>query len=191
MRGPAILFVLGACAQLGGCAQLFGLDETSKTAMPIDARPTDAPNDIGVDAPRACVGGDARIKDPTTGSCFVLFLTPASREDARAMCLTLGADTQLARIESEAENQTVLGLIGQTSAFLGANDAIAEGTFVWQDGTSMTFSKWNTGEPNNGLGMLEEDCAMIHGSLGGLWDDRPCAPPPIELGMAAFVCEHD
>jgi hypothetical protein len=36
-----------------------------------------------------------------------------------------------------------------------------------------------------------EDCIVILGLLRGVWDDRPCAPPPIDTGAYSFVCERD
>lgn len=118
-----------------------------------------------------------------------------TREQARTTCLALGADVRLARIESAAENAVVTGLVGTTSAAIGGMDQVTEGAFVWQDGAPFTYTNWNAGEPNNGAGAFEEDCVLILGSgmpgiAAGVWDDRPCAPPPVELGSYPFVCEH-
>ena len=174
----------------GGCAQLVGIDKTTG-GVPPDGPTADAPAaDAPPDGPRACVGGDARVTNPATGSCYVLFTTPMTWDAARATCATLGAGTALARVESAAENELVTTLIGDATVYIGATDLAVEGTFVWEDGSPLVYTNWNLGEPNNGTGLYEEDCAVIHGSLAGTWDDRPCAPPPIESGAAAFVCEH-
>lgn len=173
---------------LAGCAQLAGLDPTSRAA---DAGgDDDAPAaEAGVDA-KVCAGGDARVTDPQTGSCFVLFSTPQPREEARLACAGLGA--QLAKVESAAENSTVATLIGTLDAFLGATDAAVENTFLWQDGAPVVLTNWNTGEPNNALNMFEEDCVVMIGMLAGVWDDRPCAPSALApaAGSYAFVCEY-
>lgn len=184
VRVPALV----ALALLGGCAQLFGLDETSAPATPTDG-PADAPADTSIDA-RACVGGDARATDPTTGRCYVYFATPGTRDAGRAACLTLGADVKLASIESAGENQVIAGLIGSTDAFLGGNDEAVENVFAWEDGTPFVLTNWNMGEPNNALGMFEEDCIVMIGTIPGKWDDRPCAPGPAGTGLYAAVCEH-
>lgn len=175
---------------LGGCAQIFGLDVTTKSTP--DAAPVvDAPAaDTPVDAP-ACVGGDARGVDPATGACYVFFAAPMTRDAARTACQGLGAGTRLASIQSVAESALITGLIGTSEAFLGGSDELAEGSFVWDDGTAVQLTNWNTSEPNNALGMFEEDCIVVLGALAGVWDDRPCAPPPINTGAYPFVCERD
>ncbi|XP_020026216.2 C-type lectin domain family 4 member G isoform X2 [Castor canadensis] len=43
--------------------------------------------------------------------------------------------------------------------------------YQWVDGVSLTFSHWNSGEPNDSQG--REDCVMMLHS--GLWNDAPCA----------------
>ncbi|XP_008842749.1 C-type lectin domain family 4 member G isoform X1 [Nannospalax galili] len=43
--------------------------------------------------------------------------------------------------------------------------------YQWEDGVSLTFSHWNTGEPNDSRG--REDCVMMLHS--GLWNDAPCS----------------
>jgi len=174
---------------LTGCAQLFGIEDTSKRddARPVDARRADAPP---IDA-RACVGGDDRRVDQMTGACYVFFTAPMTRAAARTVCQNLGAGTRLASIQSDAESSLITSLIGSNDAFLGGSDEAVEGTFVWDDGTPVQLTRWNTGEPNNGAGMFEEDCIVTHGSLGGLWDDRPCAVGTTVPGAYPFVCERD
>jgi hypothetical protein len=176
---------------LGGCAQLFGIDVTSGDAD--DAPSIDAPaQDAPIDAV-PCVGGDARVVDPGTGACYVLFNAPMTRNAARTVCQGLGAGTLLASIQSTAESTLITGLLGASSVFLGGSDDQLEGRFVWEDGTLVQLTNWNAGEPNNGMGAFEEDCIVMHGSLGGKWDDRPCAgmPAPGVPGTYSFVCERN
>ncbi len=181
--------ILVATAVLaGGCAQLFGIDETSAPATPNDA-PSDVPRDAPPDA-RVCAGGNARATDPATGACYVLFTAPATRNVARQMCLTLGANARLASVQTAAENQLIATLTGATDAFLGGNDEGVETVFLWEDATAVAFTSWNTGEPNNGMQMHEEDCIVMLGTVPGRWDDRPCAPGPLGTGSYAYVCER-
>ena len=183
MRRVAVLVVL----VLGGCAQLFGLDETSAPATPNDAPIDTRLVDAGPDA-RACAGGDSVITDPMTGHCYVLFVTPATRNNARTMCQSINA--KLASVESATENQVIANLVGTTDTFLGGNDEMIENTFRWDDGTAVVLTSWNTGEPNNGNGMLEEDCIVMLGTVPGKWDDKPCAPGPVGTGVYRYVCEY-
>ncbi len=176
-----------ALLALGGCAQIFGLDATSQSTP--DARPDAAV--IRPDGPPACTGGDARSVDPATGACYVFFATPMTRDAARTTCQGLGAATRLAGIQSVSENTLITTLIGTSEAFLGGSDELVESSFVWDDGTPVQLTRWNTGEPNNGVGQFEEDCIVLLGALGGVWDDRPCAPPPVDTGAYPFVCERN
>jgi hypothetical protein len=185
MRAWCLVLVLVA-----GCAQLFGIEETTSRDAGTDAR-GDARLDGALDA-FVCVGGDARATDPMTGACYSLFTTPKTRDEARATCLALGGGTMLASVQSASENAVITTLIGQSSAFLGGNDEVTEGMFKWEDGTDVVLTNWNMGEPNNALGMFEEDCIVIHGTLAGKWDDRPCAPSAATIdGVYPFVCERD
>ncbi len=142
---------------------------------PLDARP--------------CMGGSAAMQEPG-GQCFVLFPGPKTRANAELDCVALGG--HLATVKTAASNAVVTALVSATpSAFLGGNDLTTEGTFVWPDGTPATYTNWRTGEPNNGNGGgYEEDCIVIQGLLAGVWDDRPCAPPPVDSGSYAYVCSY-
>lgn len=144
-------------------------------APPIDARP--------------CTGGSAAMQEPG-GQCFVLFPGPKTRANAELDCVALGG--HLASVKTAASNTIVAALVSATpSAFLGGNDLATEGAFVWPDGTPATYTNWRTGEPNNGNnGGYEEDCIVIQGLLAGVWDDRPCAPPPLNTGSYAYVCSY-
>ena len=65
--------------------------------------------------------------------------------------------------------------------WIGATDAVKEGTWIWESSkTSMTYSYWNRGEPNNGYG--GENCLV---SLnGGWWNDDSC-----ERTWLSSMCE--
>lgn len=171
---------------VSGCAQIFGIEQTTGAPVQSDAA-VDTP---GIDT-QTCFGGDARVIDPTYGHCYTLFLTAKTYAAARADCDLQGV--HLARIANATENDIVSTLIGANGvAFLAGNDLGAEGTFLWDDGTVPVFTNWNTGEPNNGGGLYEEDCMVMTGVTGGRWDDRPCAPETNTVdGEYAYVCEHD
>jgi hypothetical protein len=171
---------------LGGCAQIFGLEATTGSS------------DAGADAQnlpdaQACVGGDGRSVDPETGHCYVFFATSMTRDAARSTCAGLGATTRLASIQSVSESAVITSLIGLNDTLIGGSDEVTEGTFVWDDGSPILLANWNPGEPNNAVGQFEEDCIVVLGSRSGLWNDVPCAPPPVPsaLGMYPFVCERN
>lgn len=55
--------------------------------------------------------------------------------------------------------------------WIGFNDQMAEGKFVWTDGTPADFTPWNAGEPNDyGAG---EDCTHVYAG-NGTWNDLDC-----------------
>jgi hypothetical protein len=178
-----------------GCAQLFGIEDTTSHDAGgggSDAPRIDARNDAPVDMKLPCMGGDTRTTDPMSGACYMLFTTPRSYAEARTVCGGLGGGALLASVQTANENQLITTLLGQGDAFLGGTDEQVEGTFRWEDGTAVVLTNWNTGEPNNGQGMYEEDCIVIHGSLAGKWDDRPCATNGSAVpGTYPFVCERD
>lgn len=164
---------------LGGCAQIFGIETTSEFTP--DARGDAAPMTDA--APLPCAGGDAHTVDQGTGACYMFFTAPMTRDAARSVCMTFGSTVRLASIQSVSESAVVTSLIGTSQAFLGGSDELVEGTFVWDDGTPVQLTNWNTGEPNDAGGL--EDCIEIIGSLGGKWNDVPCT------GLYPFVCERD
>ncbi len=72
--------------------------------------------------------------------------------------------------------------------WVGHTDAASEGSWVWADGSPVTYTNWSSGEPNNSHGRecydsSEEDCAMIKWS-GASWNDYPC-----ECTKPYYVCE--
>ena len=77
----------------------------------------------------------------------------------------------LATIDDAAENQflaTALTNVGIATANIGFNDVASEGSFVWQSGSTSTFTNWNPGEPNNAG---NEDYTQLINN--GMWNDIP------------------
>ena len=180
-RCPVTAMVIAA---LTGCGAELDPNQVRDAAAlqdVVDADVVDAPADA-----RACAGGDARVV--SNGACLVVYRTPATYAGAQAACASLSAG--LVVIASAQTNQAVTALIGGVDAFVGASDAVTEGTFLWSPGAGLTFTNWRAGEPNNANGAFEEDCLVVEGALGGTWDDRPCAPPPLDTGAYAYVCEY-
>ncbi|XP_048247369.1 C-type mannose receptor 2-like isoform X2 [Haliotis rufescens] len=116
-------------------------------------------------------------------------------DDARASCLSIGAD--LISIHSQAENDFVYENITRNWIAIGATDAAEEGTFLWTDGSPMDYTDWQSGEPNNARGV--EDCVFMQPSdkekgwirepsdkrMG--WNDGPCSSDM----TAAFICYQE
>ncbi|KAJ7377481.1 chromatin-modulating protein mrc1 [Desmophyllum pertusum] len=66
------------------------------------------------------------------------------------------------------------------SIWIGLNDRLNEGQFVWSDGTpfnSSIYNNWNDGEPdNNG-----DDCVELYNNR---WNDVPCS------STYYYICER-
>lgn len=185
-----VRFLVGlAIAATGGCGAELD-DEGGPRSQLVDAstQATDAAVSPPIDA-RPCTGGMAAMQEPG-GQCFVLFAGPKTRANAELDCVALGG--HLAAVKTAASNAIVATLTAATpAAFLGGTDVVTENAYVWPDGTAATYTNWRMGEPNNGNGGgYEEDCMVIQGMLAGVWDDRPCAPPPIGSGSYAYVCSY-
>ena len=74
-------------------------------------------------------------------------------------------------IHSAQENEFVRSLLGNKDVFVGFSDSDVEATFVWVDGSTVTYTNWDTGEPNDDNGM--GDCVIVL-RTSGKWNDTPC-----------------
>jgi len=116
-----------------------------------------------------CAGQGEHV-DPTTNVCYrfvdaVLLSWGQARDDCTAW------DGDLAAITSEAEQAFVATLVA-SSAWIGGNDKLVEGTFVWSDGEPFGYTHWAPGEPNNANDA--EDCIEVNVALGLQWNDNVC-----------------
>mmetsp|Transcript_6959 Transcript_6959/g.9338 ORF Transcript_6959/g.9338 Transcript_6959/m.9338 type:complete len:1729 (+) Transcript_6959:360-5546(+) len=103
------------------------------------------------------------------GSCYAAFTTELTFSEAQSACTEAGAS--LVSIHSEDENGFVRGLLA-TDFWIGLSDVSLEGTFLWDDGSSTSYTRWYTGEPNDYLGA--EDCTEFYFSTG-YWNDQDCS----------------
>ncbi|MEP0456991.1 HYR domain-containing protein, partial [Nonlabens sp.] len=89
-----------------------------------------------------------------------------SSVDAFAAAATNGYN--LVTINNLEENDFLYNQVSSLGGeiLFGFNDVNSEGTFVWQDGSTSTYTNWNTFEPNNAN---EEDYTGF--TTNGLWND--------------------
>jgi len=121
----------------------------------------------------------------TTGSCYIYFATRRDWPQARAACEAIGA--HLVVSTSQGENDDFSPLAGLLDVWVGGTDSNAEGVWLWLTGELMSYTNWRTGEPNNSdpNNPNGEDCMIIEGDNGGLWDDRSC------LKTYGYICERE
>jgi hypothetical protein len=185
-------------AALAGCDAIIGdptpaadAAATQADAMtqepPADASVVPLPDAAPPDARPACVEGDARIEDPVSGSCYILFRAQLDWLSAQEACAAL--DGHLATATTLAENVLLSQIVpGNLDVWIGASDEVTEDQFLWVSGETFAFEHWREGEPNNG-GENGENCAAVEGDNniageGCLWDDRPCG------GGRPYLCER-
>ena len=104
------------------------------------------------------------------GACYKFSSTLVPYSDASAACKN--DEANLVSIHSPEENEFVRSLTGGSDIFIGLNDSKTEGTFVWSDGSTVTYANWELGEPDDGYNM--SDCVVLLGSSDGKWNDTPC-----------------
>ncbi len=156
--------------------------------VPVD-RPVDAPADVPVDVPAdvpaasACPAGSTTF----TGQCYQAFTTiPTSTAPfnywnfAENECRTRFRGGHLVSINSAAENTFVRGLVPTTQGIMfGFSDASrAANDFAWFDGSSVGYTNWNPGQPDNRTVLrftssLTEDFGLM--LPDGAWYDVPYA----------------
>ncbi|XP_005465649.1 CD209 antigen [Oreochromis niloticus] len=92
-----------------------------------------------------------------------------SWEESRQDCLQKGSNLMI--INSREEQN----FVNQFKKYLwiGLTDSLTEGTWKWVDGTRMTTSYWNSGEPNGGR---TENCGQIKAyDSQNSWNDETCS----------------
>ncbi|CAH1265180.1 HGF [Branchiostoma lanceolatum] len=112
-------------------------------------------------------------------SCFLVVNNYVTWQQASDDCVSKGG--HLATIGTYDEESFIQGLTNYDYQpyWIGLHDTGAEGTFIWVDGTPLTYTSWNFGEPNNNG---DEDCVQLSGYN---WNDAYCG------GTAQYICEID
>ncbi|XP_065814846.1 C-type lectin domain family 6 member A isoform X2 [Labrus bergylta] len=106
------------------------------------------------------------------GSCYYVSTVKKNWTSSRHDCLAQGADLTI--INSREKQIFVNGLLGlDINAWIGLTDSLQEGTWMWVDGTPVTTTYWQEGQPNSHEG--NQDCGEIV-QLGqvGAWNDDGC-----------------
>ena len=101
-------------------------------------------------------------------------------DNARSVCLDLGGD--LVSIgDVDVNNYVKSKLTGNiVDLWAGGNDKVTEGTWVWSDGVTWSYTDWHTGGGNDD----DEDCLVVTANPSW-WVDVPCTTEHY------FMCEKD
>jgi large repetitive protein len=133
-----------------------------------------------------------------TNNGVAYYISNASATWSAANTAAASAGGYLASINSSSENSFVLNAVttalGSFSPYwIGLGDAVAEGTFVWSNGDPVTYTNWNSGQPDNSG---NEDCVQVW-TAAGTWNDNtstasmryvvelPCIPVTRTSGLAS------
>jgi hypothetical protein len=96
--------------------------------------------------------------------------------NAQSTCVSNGGN--LASIPDAATNTFIKNAV-ITSISIGFTDQVTEGNFLWIDGSPVTYTNWNAGEPNNSG---NEDYVQIYNT--GVWNDvNAAATSPFMLQL--------
>ncbi len=101
--------------------------------------------------------------------------------DAAAFCE--GMRMHLARVDSRAESRALYDAavkVRDERWWIGLNDLAEEGTFVWRDGSPVTFTRWSKNQPDNDA--CNEDCVALKDGGKGRWHDTHCGQ------RRSFIC---
>jgi hypothetical protein len=111
------------------------------------------------------------------GRWFKLYQEKGGWTNSKAKCARLGG--RLAIIPDAATQKFVAALSEGLLVWLGASDDKVEGAWVWLDGTKMTYTAWDKGEP---AASPKEDYLSI---WKGKWHDALEGEPT----TVGFICE--
>ncbi len=123
--------------------------------------------------------------------CSIYFYNNSNQSASAAQSSAQALGANLVSIQSQAENDAIVtallaaGIPSNAVVWIGGRfTTAAHGAtdFSWYDGSPVTFTNWNAGEPNNNSGGVgNEDCINLQLN-NGFWNDLVCDAQPIGLG---------
>ncbi|NWX97024.1 MRC1 protein, partial [Nothoprocta ornata] len=120
---------------------------------------------------------------PYAGHCYTIQREPKVWKDALTSCKRQDGD--LASVHSVAELSFLVSQLGYKPTeelWLGLNDLKAHFYFEWSDGTPVTFTTWQRGQPTYPSGL--ENCVVMKGQ-DGYWATDICDK---KLG---YICKKE
>ena len=106
-----------------------------------------------------------------SGVCYSTSQSCKNWTEAQNTCQNYSAN--LVSIRTQEENVYVQHRLNGARGWIGLNDRNSEGTFVWADSRSNSFTYWAQSQPND---FNNEDCVHTLGIRHGfMWNDVSCA----------------
>jgi len=118
------------------------------------------------------------VLNPSNGHQYYL-LTQNTWTASQAEAVLLGGS--LATVDDALENNWIYDTLtpfasGQKHLWIGLNDAVNDGTYVWAGGGTSSFRNWSPSEPNNGASGAEDYVHIVGTSFSNLvarqWNDN-------------------
>ena len=158
------------------CPGTINVNTTSTTCTKTVTYSVSATDNCSFCGP-ASISGYTLIGD-LAGHRYFKSTTTKNFYQANNEALALGA--HLVSINSAAENTF---LSAQGLCWIGLNDLVTEGTFVWTNGDALSYTNWYAGEPNNGSG--NENAGVINYNSTNKWNDA------LESTAYNYIMEFD
>ncbi|XP_077347035.1 macrophage mannose receptor 1-like [Lithobates pipiens] len=110
---------------------------------------------------------------PYAGYCYYLYKEAKVWQDAMSSCRKDEGDlASLHNVEESSFANANFVFEGGKNVWLGLNDLKTENLFEWSDGTPVTYTVWQRGEPSH-MDNRKEDCVALNTTLGH-WSDQAC-----------------
>lgn len=103
---------------------------------------------------------------------------------AEGDCSSIGAGWHLVTIDDAGENAHIDGL-SSGNIWIGYNDRSVEDSFVWANGSSLTYTNWDATSPT--AGDDTDDCVALFNSTGQ-WNDRTCNESNVYVCAGPPIC---
>ena len=103
-------------------------------------------------------------------ACYKLTKDLKPFSNASSICRQSGAE--LVSIASLQENEFVHNVSEGEDVFIGLRAAKANDNFVWSDGSTFDYTRWEDGQPNGDCGV--DGCCALFVEATGRWKDTPC-----------------
>uniref|UniRef100_A0A646QBU8 C-type lectin n=1 Tax=Thelotornis mossambicanus TaxID=1328036 RepID=A0A646QBU8_9SAUR len=110
-------------------------------------------------------------------SCYKLFRRPMLWDQAQRFCTEQQENCHLASIKDAGESFKLSNYISQSlkifDVWIGLRLSERKGTWEWSDGSNITHTSWEQGEPNNFFN--KEFCVALTARSRYLqWNDKDC-----------------
>ncbi|CAH1781368.1 unnamed protein product [Owenia fusiformis] len=106
------------------------------------------------------------------GQCYHVMDDEITWFDGQKQCRAMGGD--LATINDQQANDAITSYLGliRKDVWIGLNEINFKGQYDWSDSSPVTFTNWNTNEPNDNKGQNEQCVAVKY--KNGRWYDAMC-----------------